>query len=188
MRQSPRVITTLQIARSATRLAWILGTVAIVTLIAIPHLLPALGRQMYVVSGGSMEPTIPLGSVVFVHQIDPNVVRPGQVITYRLPSGGVVTHRVIARSEVSGASAFETKGDANLTPDVSLVPGDKVVGDVELSVPSLGSILVNLSSTAGELMLLFFLGGLLVASWFFDELLATLQRSPSEPAVVRVLN
>jgi len=185
------VITTLQIARSATRLAWIVGTAALIALVAIPHLLPVLGRQMYVVSGGSMEPAIPLGSVVFVHQIDPSGVRPGQIITFRLPSGTVVTHRVIARSEIAGATSFETKGDANATADTTPVTSAEIVGDVEMSLPSIGSLIVNLSSTAGELMLLFFLGGLLLASWFFDELLVTLQRrdpQPSNASVARALN
>jgi signal peptidase len=188
MRQSPRVITTFQIARSATRLAWIIGTAALVTVIAVPHLLPVLGREMYVVSGGSMEPTIPLGSVVFVHDVDPSGIQPGQIITFRLASGAVVTHRVIARAGSGAATTFATKGDANATPDTTQVTGPELVGSVEMSVPSVGSLIVNLSSTAGELMLLFFLGGLLVASWFFDELLATLERSPVEPAVVRALN
>jgi signal peptidase len=147
---------------------------------------------MYVVSGGSMEPTIPLGSVVFVHQIDPSGVQPGQIITFKLPSGAVVTHRVLARSEIAGATAFETKGDANATADVTPVTGAEVVGDVEMSVPSVGALIVNLSSTAGELMLLFFLGGLLLASWFLDELLVTLARpdraQPNPQPVARALN
>jgi signal peptidase len=187
-RHSPQLIPALEIARSATRLAWVAGTVALLTLIAVPHLLPVLGRQMYVVSGGSMEPTIPLGSVVFVHQVDPTGVQPGQIITFRLANGTVVTHRVVARSEIAGATTLETKGDANSTPDITPVTGPEVVGSVEMSLPSIGSLIVNLSSTPGEVMLLFALGGLLLAGWFLEELLTTLRRQPSSHTVVRALN
>lgn len=187
-RHSPHLITTLQIARSSARLAWLAGTIALIAVVALPHLLPALGRQMYVVRGASMEPTIPIGSVVFVHQVDPRGVVPGQIITYEAANGTVVTHRVVARSEVAGATAFETKGDANQASDVSPIPASAVVGDVELSVPAVGSVIVSLSSTAGEIMLIFFLGGFLLAAWFIDELLATLRRTPPQSAAVRALN
>jgi signal peptidase len=187
-RHSPHLITALQIARSSSRLAWLAGTIALIAVVALPHLLPAVGREMYVVSGASMEPTIPIGSVVFVHQIDPNGVQPGQIVTYQLPNSTAVTHRVIARSEIYGATTFEMKGDANASADPSPVPASALVGDVEFSVPAVGALIVSLSSTAGELMLIFCLGGLLLAGWFFDELLATLRRSSPSRTVVRVSN
>ena len=187
-RQSPQVITGIQIARSSARLAWLAGTVALIALIALPQVLPVLGRQMYVVRGASMEPTIPIGSVVFIHKVDPATVQVGQIVTFQLPQGTVVTHRVIARNESNGSTTFETKGDANATADSSPLPGNEILGDVELAVPGLGRTIASLSSTAGELMLMFALGGLLLAGWFFDELLVTLRRATPSGTVVRATN
>jgi signal peptidase len=187
-RHSPHLFTALRIARSSARLAWLIGTIALVALIALPHVLPALGRQMYVVRGASMEPTIPIGSVVFIHKVDPATVQVGQIVTYELPQGTVVTHRVIARNDSDAAATFVMKGDANPTPDAAPIRGAEIVGGVELAVPGLGSLIVSLSSAAGELMLIFALGGLLVAGWFFDELLATLRRTTPSGTVVRATN
>jgi hypothetical protein len=78
--------------------------------------------------------------------------------------------------------------DANATADATPIPASAVVGDVELSVPALGSIIVSLSSTAGEIMLIFFLGGLLIAGWFFDELLVTVRRRSPRRTAARVTN
>ena len=100
----------------------------------------------------------------------------------------MVTHRVVARSENAGITSFQTKGDANATADATSIPASAVVGDVELSVPALGSVIVSLSSTAGEIMLIFFLGGLLIAGWFFDELLVTVRRRSPRRTAARVTN
>jgi signal peptidase len=182
------MISALSIARSSARLAWLAGTIALLAIIALPHILPVVGRQMYVVRGASMEPTIPIGSVVFVHQVDPTAVQVGQIVTYQVSNGTVVTHRVIARSETAGVTSFEMKGDANPTPDATPIPGSAIVGDVEVAVPAVGSVIASLSSTAGVLMLIFFLGGLLFAGWFLDELIATVRHNPPHSTVARATN
>jgi signal peptidase I len=170
------------------RVAWLIGTIGLIALIALPHMLVVFGMEMYVVGGGSMEPTIPLGSVVVVHRVDPNSVQVGQIVTFEVPQGTVVTHRVVGRSDVDGAQTFTTKGDANKTADATPVPANALVGEVVLSVPMAGRLIASLSSTAGEVMLICLLGGMLLASWFFDELVLTLRRSATRRTVVRATN
>jgi len=72
-----------------------------------------LGLRPYVVRTGSMSPTIQPGDAVLdvAAQTQP---RPGEVITFRLPADGFVTHRVHA---ISG-DVIRTKGDANRTADL----------------------------------------------------------------------
>jgi signal peptidase I len=162
----------LKVIRGAFRVLWIAGMLVLVSLVALPHVLGALDRQMYIVRGGSMTPQIPIGAMVVTHEVDATAIRAGDVITFRVGTGNVVTHRV---TQVTGDSqlAFETKGDANDTEDAVPVPADAVLGRVELDVPTLGFVVNALASTAGMVVILGIFGTLLIGGWFIDELAAT---------------
>ncbi len=80
---------------------------------------PLLGYQRFVVVGGSMEPTIHRGSVIFDEIVPVEDLRPGDVITYVPPGHHTPsTHRIISRElDPQGSWRFRTKGDANAAPD-----------------------------------------------------------------------
>lgn len=104
------------------------------------------GLGTYVVTGGSMEPTIHKGSLVLVQPIVASAVRVGDVITF-VQYGQTVTHRVIAiTTAADGTLQFKTKGDANVAAD----PEDKVfplqVGVARVAVPSVGYAVANLQA------------------------------------------
>ena len=92
----------------------------LVCLVLIATLIPPLlGYQRYVVVGGSMEPTIHRGSVIFDEIVPVENLRPGDVITYVPPGRDTPsTHRIISRElDAQGSWLFRTKGDANAEPD-----------------------------------------------------------------------
>lgn len=92
----------------------------------------------YVVLSGSMEPTIPTGSVVLV-QPDSVGYGVGDAITFSQgTSGDVVTHRITEIVGSPGQVAYRTKGDANKTIDAGEVDKDQVVGKVLLTAPYVG--------------------------------------------------
>jgi signal peptidase len=74
----------------------------------------ALGYDRYVLVGGSMEPTIHLGSLVYDETVPTRSLRVGDVITV-LPPGQArqVTHRIHSISNVNHERVFRTKGDHN---------------------------------------------------------------------------
>ena len=81
-----------------------------------------LGMQRYVITGGSMEPTIHKGSLVFSDVVPTSSLRVGDVVTYRPPAGspetGLVTHRIVwSGRDKNGALGFKTRGDANTSDD-----------------------------------------------------------------------
>ena len=85
-------------------------------LIALPHVMPALGRATYIVRGGSMEPALPIGSVVIVQHVDPAQLGIGDIVTFTAANNTTVTHRIT--EVVPGAQlGFHTKGDASLGAD-----------------------------------------------------------------------
>jgi len=118
--------------------------------IAILTLLSALGiprnAQIYVVETGSMEPTIPTGSLVFVSPQSSYQV--GDVITYKSnlgqstsPKTYNVTHRITSISTDNGDTFYQTEGDANTGPDPWTANNLDVLGKVTTHIPYLGYII-----------------------------------------------
>jgi signal peptidase I len=173
------MITGLRVVAKCVQLAWLAVVVALIGLVALPHLLPFAGRQMYIVRGASMQPSISLGSVVLIDAVDPALVQPNDVITFRAPGGSVVTHRVVNVS-TAGELSFTTKGDANESADPLAVPATSVIGRVERSIPGLGHLIAVLASGNGALWALGLLASLALTAWFAEELVAT-----ARPASVR---
>jgi signal peptidase len=80
-----------------------------------------LGYSPYVIYGGSMGSTAPLGSVALVEDVPAESLKVGDVIIFLPPSSGEarepVMHRIISIEEADGQQVFGTKGDANQSPD-----------------------------------------------------------------------
>lgn len=120
------------------------------------------GIHPAIVLSGSMEPEIKTGSLCFVNtKTEVETIELGDIIAYR--TGDIrVTHRVIDIT----ADGFQTKGDANDAPDISVVPKENVIGKTVFWVPYLGMGLAKLNTTPGRVLMgcvlaLLFLGGLL---------------------------
>lgn len=167
----------LKAAQVAARLAWIAGTAILLALIVLPAALPALGHQIFVVRGASMEPAISLGSVVVVHKVDPQSIQVGQIVTYRLPQGTVVTHRVTSIAD-GPELAFLTKGDASAAADPEPIPASEIVGSVEATVPHVGYLISVIGSPAGALVAVGLLGALLLMGWSIGRLARSLGGAP----------
>ena len=122
-------------------------------LVCIPLTVPRLfGYQVYYVVSGSMEPALPVGSLVYVRQEAPEEIRPEEIIAFYGAKAGeaVITHRVVENHDIMGE--FITKGDANPTEDMNPVPYEALVGKVTGHVPVLGKLAAWLTGTAGKLL------------------------------------
>ena len=130
-----------------------LGTLLILLLIAlcIPLTIPRfLGYEPYTVVTGSMEPEIPVGSLVYIHHTDAALAQPGDVVAFygARDSAAIITHRVVENHVVMGE--IITKGDANQTNDMNPVKYNNFIGTVILAVPKLGTAAQILTSTDGK--------------------------------------
>lgn len=82
-----------------------------------------LGYERYVIISGSMEPTLPVGSVVYDEVVPVDDLEVGDIITFLPPPEyGIddpVTHRIVKitlageETDVPGERLFRTKGDDN---------------------------------------------------------------------------
>jgi len=128
----------------------VLSTVIMVVLLclALPLVLPMLfGYTELAVLSGSMEPTIPVGSIVYVDKsVTGEELEEGDVVTYSLSSGTFVTHRVLSVDDE--ARVMVTQGDANDAPDGEVSYAD-VVGKVKFHLPMLGYISTNIRTGKG---------------------------------------
>lgn len=102
-----------------------------------------LGIQTYVVLSGSMEPTYPTGSLLYVKHIDTNELKVGDPITFMVDEDTVATHRIIEilpDEEDSSILRFRTQGDANNSPDGTAVHYKNVIGKPILCIPYMGYV------------------------------------------------
>ena len=108
---------------------------ALVLLLAVILAGYALGVRIYAVQTGSMEPDLPVGSLIVVKPAKFDSINEGDVITFEV-SGSVVTHRVaqVDRKEMT----FVTKGDMNTSNDASAVDYDSVIGRLWISLKYVG--------------------------------------------------
>jgi signal peptidase len=85
---------------------------------------------------GSMEPAIPVGSIVVIKSANPETLTIGDVICFKIESESLttVTHRIINITN----EGFITKGDANEDPDTWTVKKENVIGKVTTTIPYIG--------------------------------------------------
>ena len=141
-------------SRNSGRVCGIIGTTLIVVVIVLCSLLvfPGIfGFHIYHVISGSMEPTIAVGSLIYVKDGSPEEVKEDDIIAFygSLDDSGIITHRVVENNIVSGI--LRTKGDANAGEDPSPASYDNYIGKVVLTIPYVGQVLTVMTSFYGKI-------------------------------------
>lgn len=167
--------------------AFLVLVVAALVMLVAPRL---LATDLLIVLSQSMEPTLPMGSLVFMREVEPSDVQVGDMITFKMagPDGSpsLVTHRVIEVMGSGIAMRFRTKGDAVEDPDQELVKAMDLVGRVAFSLPWAGYFISFIRTPIGYAVLV----GMPVAFLISSEVVAiarmsresSLQRASGSPA------
>lgn len=134
------------------------------------------GLRMYSVMSGSMEPKMPVGSMVVSKYASVEEIKVDDIITFSTGMGNV-THRVVDIKRDGEYVAYITKGDANNTEDINPMPYANVKGVVILVIPFLG-YLINFVRT-GPGMLLIIIPALII---IVVELIKLIRFSKEEKA------
>jgi signal peptidase len=157
-------------ARLALAVALTMVVVSVVGALVLSRALPLTGRQALAIDGRSMEPTIPLGSVVVIEPFGPSSPAVGDVVTIRTGAAQpVFTHRIARLVQEDGRAFVATKGDGNAAEDPVLTPTSQVVGRVAWSVPLLGFLLAYLSLPSGTIFFIGLGATLIVGLFLLDE-------------------
>jgi signal peptidase len=101
---------------------------------------------------GSMEPAIPVGSIVVIKPADPETLKVGDIICFKIESESAttVTHRIINIT----SQGFITKGDANEDPDQWIVAKENVIGKVIAVIPYIGYLGYFVRTPIGFILLI----------------------------------
>jgi len=127
-----------------------------------------LGFKLYSVLSGSMEPELPVGSIVAVQKQTAYIA--GDIITFVSASDmskteTPTTHRITKVSaNQSGAPEYITRGDANNAKDLEPVSFDRVLGKVVFHLPLVGFAISFARSTFGFVLLIIIPATLIIAS------------------------
>ncbi len=169
-----RALRDMSYRKLAFRVVMAVFLVLIVASYAVPLWFQLQGDRLLVVTSGSMEPEIGVGSAVVVRPVtSPSQLQVGQVVTF-WPSDDtqMVTHRIIAvksivrRTQDSAHTVvldaagnpvtdpyIQTKGDSVDVPDATLTPFGQVRGIVRDVHPGWGYLLAFAHSGPGRFLL-----------------------------------
>ncbi len=124
----------------------------------------------YVVLTGSMLPEIVPQDVVVTKKIEGKDLKVGDIITF-VPSDSrisniIVTHRILNKyyDATTNKYTYQTKGDANNTPDFTLAEDSNVIGKVIFKIPKVGYI-QELLATRGGLIIVVLIPALVILSY-----------------------
>lgn len=141
------------------------------------------GFSLFRVITGSMEPEIPVGSLLICQKTPIEDIQVGDIVCFRSLNpkmlGSVITHRVVAIDHTpDGLPLLETKGDANLTADVEFVSQANLIGRVNYSTKDknlVASVVDLMTDKIGFLVLILF-PTLLIAGFILRSCMMSMRR------------
>ncbi|GAA1252113.1 signal peptidase I [Oryzihumus leptocrescens] len=137
--------------RGLTTVAVVVAAATVLGLGLVQH----SGRQLLIVTSGSMVPTFGPGDVVLVEKLRQEQLHPGMIVTFQAPGAQeLTTHRIVAMHRMPQGVFIQTKGDANPTADPNLSPATSVFGVLTGTVPWVGRWLAFYESDRGRLLIL----------------------------------
>lgn len=141
------------------------------------------GYSLFRVVTGSMEPELPVGSLLVCKETPIEQIQMGDIVCFRSLNpkmlGKVITHRVIAiQNAQDGSLLLETKGDANLTADSEYVSQSNLIGKVNHSAKDdniMASVVDVMTDKIGFLILILF-PTLLIAGFILRSCMMNMRR------------
>ena len=159
--------------KSLKAVSWLL----IIVLIAITILLigvRVVGFQVFTVLSPSMEPTYPVGSLVYVSESAKDEIKVGTPITFKLGDDIIATHRVVKvlkDKDDPSKECYRTKGDNNDIVDGPITKEDDVIGVAKFSIPGLGYLAEFIKQPPGTYFAIL-IGLAIIVFAFIPDLLA----------------
>ena len=171
----------MRLAKGAFRWGKRAGVAAIVAAALCYLDLILLRYEPMVMITGSMQKTIPVGSLVVSHKVEPRRLEVGDVISFEKPIGakGIDTHRIVAIKNDEGKRLYQTKGDSNPIVDpwvITFEPGT-TAHRMAFSLPYAGNALLFARSPLGRLSLIGYVCLILLLS-IFKGIAATAKDKP----------
>lgn len=143
-------------------IGWSVATIAAGSIVVVVALLTSGTYHAYVIHTGSMNPTIPPGSMVIVRTGENIGV--GKVVVFDVTPRDPIAHRLIA---IRPDGTITTKGDGNKTADPLHPKKSTIVGGVAYAPRQLGFIWVIFTQPSAIAALLLFIMALFLTVRLF---------------------
>lgn len=135
--------------KAASKIVMTLLSATIISLAVLLVGVRLFGLAPYTVLSSSMEPALPVGSLIYVKDVAADDIKVGDAITFVMNEDLLVaTHRVVEVD--STQERFITKGDANESIDGAPVHFRNLLGRVSFSIPYLGYVANFINSSSGR--------------------------------------
>lgn len=111
--------------------------------------------KILAVNSGSMEPTIKTGELVIIKP--QNNYQVGDIITFNFPNSpesALTTHRIFEKIIRDDIELYKTKGDANNSPDLSLIRKGNILGKYRFGVPYIGYLIGYVKTLPGLVLII----------------------------------
>lgn len=132
---------------------WVIFVVmlCVIVIIASPFLLMKQSISSYSIASGSMEPTVDIGTLIFVKQIPVDTLRKGDIIAFADPTdkARVILHRIYSVTQSPTTRTFQTKGDNNRASDAWIVRPAMLKGKLLFTISYLGYLSELLKTPPG---------------------------------------
>lgn len=125
--------------------------VGITAIVGVIMLSKIYNISYFTVNTGSMEPTLPVGSVIVTQAV--HTISVGEIISF-ISNGAVVTHRVVDVRQLGSNLAYQTKGDANEHADSGVVFAHSIIGKVRWHIPYVGKLVFFSKTLPGYFLLI----------------------------------
>ncbi|MBI2184441.1 MAG: signal peptidase I [Thaumarchaeota archaeon] len=139
-------------------------------------LLMGTSTPLFVVSSGSMIPTLEVGDLIIVRSMAVNELKIGDIITFHSPltPDRIIVHRILQVVQTKdGGAGFITKGDHNQAADGWIVDQNSYVGTVVLVIPKVGFVSSILSPPTNYVLIVLILGLI-----FLSEIYPSKEKQP----------
>ena len=146
----------------------VLTLLLIIALLLILTVLPGFGGyKVLIVQSGSMEPAIKTGSLIIIKSADDYQVN--DIITFnQFPdrNDASTTHRIISIDKDNDQLKYQTKGDANNSPDAAPINKNQIWGKTIAALPYLGYGVAAARTKLGFMIIILVPAGMII----FDEI------------------
>ena len=141
------------------------------------------GNSLFRVVTGSMEPTIPIGTILLAQDTPIEEIQTDDIVCFRSTnpgsSGMIVTHRVVGVYDTpDGIRCLRTKGDNNLSVDANPVTTSNLIGRIVWHTGDKSTMAGIINFVTGEYGFLacIILPVLLIAVWIFSDAAKNLKK------------
>ncbi len=131
-----------------------------------------MGNRSLVIMSGSMEPEMPVGSVVILHPIPSKELEVGDVIAFTTEADSKMptVHRIVSIRVKNNLRYYTTQGDANRTADPGEINLPATAWRVGYAIPLVGYLISFAVSVPGIFTLILLPLGLLGILSLWEEL------------------